>query len=132
MPSLFDCQGCHALIKGSDDTMRTEIDKLDQLWRTETPLVWSKRNDLPDFVFFSHQSHARVGVECETCHGDVMKQEQEAATGLIDPLDMGWCVDCHKEQHLVSPRFDLVLASRQEEAVQHAIRGSTDCQSCHR
>jgi c(7)-type cytochrome triheme protein len=52
--------------------------------------------ELPDFVFFSHASHAAAMVECTTCHGNVAIQE---TITLNQPLKMKWCVDCHKQSH---------------------------------
>ena len=51
---------------------------------------------LPDFVFFSHRSHAAAKVECKTCHGEV---NQQAKVELHRSTKMAACVDCHKENN---------------------------------
>ena len=74
-PSLAQCKTCHA------DFAERKI---------PSQLV----HELPDFVFFSHGTHASAKVECSKCHGNVA--EHETVT-LQQPLKMKWCVDCHKQ-----------------------------------
>jgi len=38
-------------------------------YRSGRSLVWSKLNDLPDYVYFNHSIHINKGVGCNTCHG---------------------------------------------------------------
>ncbi len=60
---------------------------------------------LPDFVFFSHGTHAGAGVKCDACHGNV------AAADFVtkeSKLNMMWCVNCHK-----------------------AAKANTTCTACH-
>ncbi|MDQ6666177.1 MAG: cytochrome c family protein [Acidobacteriota bacterium] len=54
--------------------------------------------ELPDFVFFSHATHANAEVECQSCHGEVMKSDTVQAA---HPMKMKWCVDCHKQNKAV-------------------------------
>jgi len=51
-------------------------------------------HELPDFVIFSHGTHATAKVECARCHGDVAAQE---SVSVQQALKMKWCVDCHKQ-----------------------------------
>ena len=71
-PDAQKCQGCHAAL---------EI-------RPPKPVYV-----LPDFVFFSHAKHAAAKVGCETCHGDVWRQDP---TTPFLAMKMKACVDCHK------------------------------------
>ena len=52
-------------------------------------------NELPDFVYFNHQVHVQAGFDCGKCHGDVAGMDRVAPA---HPLDMGFCVGCHREQ----------------------------------
>jgi len=39
-------------------------------------------------------------VPCETCHGDVGRM---ARVEQVQPLTMGWCLDCHREAQRTTP-----------------------------
>ena len=58
-----------------------------------TPIEWVNVHVLPDYAFFNHSRHVNSGVSCIQCHGrvDQMKEVQQ-----VEPLSMGWCLDCHK------------------------------------
>ena len=42
-------------------------------FRNREPLVWNRVNVIPDaaMVHFKHKPHARAGVSCDSCHGNV-------------------------------------------------------------
>lgn len=137
VPSLSDCLDCHRMVRGSEQQQQDEILQLDQLWLTKRPLVWIKINDLPDFVFFTHQAHTRLGFTCERCHGDVASQTEVADTGRIQDLTMSWCLECHSEKHRLDGMGQVVSSDPtvdlQTKTNDFTIRqGSIDCQSCHR
>ncbi len=73
------------------------------------PILWAKVNVIPDtaMVHFNHGAHARAGIECLTCHGDVASMT--VAAPVRNVADMGWCVECHREND-----------------------ASDDCLACHR
>ena len=50
-------------------------------------------HDLPDHVYFNHAVHLAKGVGCVTCHGRV---DEMAAVMQATSLNMGWCLDCHR------------------------------------
>jgi hypothetical protein len=136
IPSLSDCLSCHQLVKGSDETQQAEIAKLDHFWLLKQALAWNKVNDLPDFVFFSHQSHTQLGFACERCHGEVASLDATIVAGKIDNLTMGWCLACHVEKHQLDKngRVSLPVANNENQTppAELTIRqGSTECQSCH-
>ena len=60
---------------------------------TNTPLKWTRVNDLPDFVYFDHSIHVNKGIGCATCHGPV---DQMPLTWRANTLYMKWCLDCHR------------------------------------
>ena len=62
-------------------------------------LVWTRANDLPDFVYFNHSIHINKGVGCNTCHGPV---DRMPLMYNYASLQMEWCLNCHRnrEQYL--------------------------------
>jgi c(7)-type cytochrome triheme protein len=92
IPSVQKCMGCHTVIKPDSP----EIQKVAAYWQRNEPIPWTRVNQLPRFVYFSHQVHvAAGGVNCERCHGDVSKM---ALAEPVVKMNMGWCLDCHNQQ----------------------------------
>ncbi|MBK6940641.1 MAG: cytochrome c3 family protein, partial [Planctomycetes bacterium] len=103
-------------------------------------LAWRKVHDLPDYAFFNHSAHVNAGVGCVECHGRVDKME---VVEQVQPLSMGWCLQCHRDP---APRLRPVdqvtnmdwkpgedpaaLGKRLME--QNNIHPRTDCSTCHR
>ena len=48
-----------------------------------------------DYVIFTHAGHARGGVLCTECHGDVYGQQP---LKRFRDLTMKACVDCHQDR----------------------------------
>jgi c(7)-type cytochrome triheme protein len=71
------------------------IQQLQEYGDTGQEIPWQKVTYLPDHAFFSHQEHLSAGVACADCHGQV---EQMDRIWEIQPLQMGFCIDCHKIQ----------------------------------
>ena len=89
IPSVQRCVGCHRTILSE----QPEILKLLDYWENGTPIPWLRVHDLPDYVRFTHKAHLRAGLECARCHGDVTRMD---IAQQVEPLTMGWCVDCHE------------------------------------
>jgi hypothetical protein len=62
-------------------------------YRTGKSLVWTRLNNLPDFVYFDHSIHINKGVGCNSCHGPVNKMPLMFAQ---ESLQMEWCLNCHR------------------------------------
>jgi hypothetical protein len=92
MPSVAKCMGCHKVI----DPNNPEIQKVKAYWDKGQPIPWARVNQLPRFVYFSHEVHVTAGgIDCAACHGDV------GHMGVAHPvvrMDMGWCLSCHQKQ----------------------------------
>ncbi len=88
LPSVQKCMGCHKFA-GLD---KPGVQKLQEYWKSQKPIVWNKVHDLPDFVYFSHKRHIKAGIKCSQCHGDV--GNMTVAT-RVSSLGMGWCLNCH-------------------------------------
>ena len=104
----IDCRYCHTSVETSHfagiPPTKTCMNCHSQMWvgapmlepvresyRTGKSLVWTRVNDLPDFVYFNHSIHINKGVGCNTCHGPVdrmplMYQLRFAANGVVPRL----------------------------------------------
>jgi hypothetical protein len=129
VPSVATCMNCHAYVARE----HPEVVKLTEYWERGEPIPWNKVHDQPDFVYFPHQNHVRFFLEkhadagpfeaqrkaCAECHGDVWTFD----TGKrVEPLNMGWCLNCHKAEVKAAP----------EEIEAHRYAQLVDCLVCHK
>jgi hypothetical protein len=96
IPSANVCMNCH----GEVATGAPEVKKLREHWQKGEPIEWVKVHDLPDHARFSHQPHINRGVDCVECHGQVNTMDVVAT---VKPLNMGWCVNCHRQPQYKAP-----------------------------
>ena len=82
--------------------------------RRPRPVEWIRVHRVPDFVFFDHRPHVSAEVNCRRCHGAVETMEQ---VFQVEPLSMGWCVQCHRHES--------------DDGTQERVVASTDCAACH-
>ncbi|MGD8453878.1 MAG: cytochrome c3 family protein [Phycisphaerae bacterium] len=135
VPPTQTCQNCHAKI-------RTESDKLVTVRLSEQsgyPVPWIRVHDLPDYVYFDHSAHVRRGVGCVSCHGRV---DTMAVVRQVEPLSMGWCLDCHRHpdpqlrpvEHVTDMRWTPASMTVDDlrEISRRQVNPSTDCSTCHR
>jgi hypothetical protein len=89
IPPTKTCMNCHAQIW----TKAPLLEPVRESFRTDKSLVWTRVNDLPDFVYFDHSIHISKGVGCDTCHGPVdrMPMMYNYASLLME-----WCLACHR------------------------------------
>jgi Cytochrome c7 and related cytochrome c len=138
IPPTATCINCHKLIWADSDMLEPVRASL----RDERPIVWTRVHDLPDFAYFDHSIHVAKGVGCASCHGrvDQMPLMRQAA-----PLQMEWCVACHRHpEEEVRPRAEVF--NMKWEATDRAVLGPrlvkeygirsardlTSCSTCHR
>ena len=138
LPPTQTCMNCHQRIK----TTSPKLEPVRKSWASNQPVEWIKVHDLPDYVYFNHSAHVTRGVGCVECHGriDTMPEVRQ-----MEPLSMGWCLDCHRapDAHLRPPEFvtktdwkapdgedRIAYGHRLREA--NNINPSTDCSTCHR
>jgi hypothetical protein len=72
--------------------MQPILEPVRESFRSGKSLVWTRVNDLPDFVYFNHSIHINKGVGCNTCHGPVDRMPLMYNNAS---LRMEWCLDCH-------------------------------------
>lgn len=96
IPAVQVCAGCH--IPGGVPMVRADSAGVKQLvtyWQNKQAIPWVRIHDLPDHVHFPHMRHVKAGVQCQECHGPV---ETMAKVEQVAPMQMGWCLDCHKQK----------------------------------
>ena len=136
VPPTQTCMNCHSRIRAQS----AKLIPVRESYATGMPIEWVRVHDLPDYAYFNHSAHVRRGVGCVSCHGRVDKME---VISQVEPLSMGWCLDCHRnpEKHLrpqeyvtkmdwVPPEDQATLGKRLCEA--NNINPSVDCSTCHR
>ncbi|RZT97098.1 cytochrome c7-like protein [Ancylomarina subtilis] len=93
IPSANVCLNCHLIVREGRYSGKFEINKIHAAIENNKPIKWVRIHKLPDFVFFSHAQHVKVGKrECQECHGEVEKMH---ILRQVKDLSMGWCLDCH-------------------------------------
>lgn len=135
VPATQTCMNCHNQIKTDSPQLQTVRDS----WENDVPIQWVKVHHLPDYAHFSHASHVKAGVGCETCHGRIDQMEVVAQT---EPLSMGWCLECHRQPELyLRPTEEVTtmgyvqpadFVDRNLEKVRReGIQPPTNCSACH-
>jgi hypothetical protein len=139
VPPTHTCMTCHSQV-WTDSPL---LEPVQESYRTNTPILWNRVHDLPDFVYFNHSIHVDKGVGCATCHGQV---EEMALTYQAEPMTMGWCIECHRDPaQYVRPveevfSMDWHLPEDEQRALgrqlidEYGIREGylTECYVCHR
>jgi hypothetical protein len=89
IPPTKTCMNCHSQIWSNAPL----LEPVRESFRSGQSLVWTRVNDLPDFVYFNHSIHIAKGVGCNTCHGPVDRMPLMYNQAS---LQMEWCLDCHR------------------------------------
>jgi hypothetical protein len=103
VPPSATCMNCHG---NGVATGRPDVERLKKYHKENKPIQWIKVHDQPDFVYFNHSRHIARGVDCSKCHGNVAEM---AIVKQVESLNMGYCVNCHRENN-----------------------APNDCSTCHR
>ncbi len=136
IPPTGLCLNCHAQVWNKSPL----LDLVRASWFANKPIQWVRVNKVPDFVFFNHSIHVAKGVGCVECHGrvDLMPAVEQFA-----PLNMGWCLDCHRNPYARlrppdevtnmtwKPDRDPEVLGR-ELAKKNDVKPRTECWTCHR
>lgn len=159
IPSPNVCMNCHkvidsytgnALVDAEGKTVdgTTEIHKLydyagwdpqqQKYTKPSKPIEWVQVHNLPDYVYFNHSQHVKVGqVQCQTCHGNI---QQEDEVYQYATLGMGWCVNCHRTTkvqftdngyYTIFTKYEQQMKMHQIDSVTVEMQGGTECQKCH-
>lgn len=136
VPPTSRCMNCHAQVRSQSPL----LDPVRKSFFGGTPIVWSRVHRLPGFVYFNHSIHVMKGVGCVTCHGRV---DRMARVFKVEPMTMGWCLDCHREPEAhLRPLEEITSATwtppedggalGREIAARLGVGRLTDCSVCHR
>lgn len=164
IPSVNVCMNCHMAIKdyggkpltredGSAVNANAEIQKLYKYagWNPDTktydkpgkPIEWVRIHNLPDFVYFNHSQHVKVGQQhCQTCHGEIQNMDQ---VKQFADLSMGWCVNCHRTTNVqfndgqghgnkfysIYEKFHEDIKNHKYDSITVEKIGGTECMKCH-
>ncbi len=153
IPPTATCGNCHGGNRTKKDTVLGVVHEASSLLepiRTSleenTPIMWERVHDLPDFVYFNHAAHVTRGVSCVSCHGRVDKME---VVTQVEPMSMKWCLDCHRnpEPHIRDPKLVTQLDFKPTDengeeisarkygskwAKELNIKTNISCSTCHR
>ncbi len=112
IPPTQLCFNCHDKIRKDSP----EIQKIKKAMVEGKPIEWIKVHHYPDFAYFNHSQHVKVGkISCQECHGAV---ETMTKVKQVRELNMGWCLECHRKNE-ISPPTD------------HKSSKGGDCARCH-
>jgi len=133
VPATAVCMGCHTQIWNQSPLLEV----VRRSYFSGAPINWKRVHNLPDFVYFNHSVHIARGLACAQCHGDVGTM---ARVVQVQPLTMGWCLDCHRDaQHALSrtgvPTDAWDASVRMFIATpggDRQITSLTTCTACHR
>ena len=136
IPPTETCMNCHRQIWTNADL----LEPVRESYRSGTPIVWNRVNDLPDYVYFNHAIHVAKGIGCAECHGQVDEMPLMRQTAS---LQMEWCLDCHRDPgRRLRPRAEVFNMKwrppADAEAMQarlvreYDVKSLTSCSVCHR
>ncbi len=136
VPPTQTCMNCHTLVKVDSPKLQPLL----QSWQDKKPMEWVRIHNLPDYSYFDHSAHVNAGVGCASCHGNVAEMEEVMQ---VEPLSMGWCLDCHRNPDMHLRPLDQVTNMKWEPGADQAefaarvkeerkIAPPVDCSGCHR
>jgi len=139
IPPSKTCMNCHSQIWKDSPT----LEPVRESYRTGKPILWTRVDDLPDFVYFNHSIHVNKGIGCETCHGRV---DRMPLIYQQNSLQMQWCLNCHRHPYrYVRPRSEVFTMGYRPTEDQEVMgrrlvaeykiqdpRTLTSCSTCHR
>lgn len=136
VPPTQTCMNCHKLVLPESEKLLP----VRESFATRQPIKWIRIHELPQYAYFNHSVHLHAGVGCSTCHGNVAEMEKVM---LVQPLSMGWCLDCHRNPDMylrpqseltnmkwVPPADQLEFAARIKK--EKHIAPPENCSACHR
>jgi hypothetical protein len=115
IPPTKTCMNCHAQIW----TNASMLEPVRESFRSGRSIVWTRVNDLPDYVFFDHSIHINKGVGCDSCHGPVDRMPLMLAQNT---LQMEWCLNCHRApEKFLRPREQVFNMRYEQPAAYHPV-----------
>jgi len=143
IPSLNVCMNCHKVVKTESEEIHKIYYALGYDPATSKydstkmhPIQWIRIHNLPDFAYFNHSQHVKVGkIKCQQCHGPIQEMKE---VYQYSPLTMKWCIQCHKRtevDHKGNAYYDKLLSVhellKKNGKVTEAMMGGIECGKCH-
>jgi hypothetical protein len=136
VPPTETCMNCHWKVR----TESVKLLPVRESYANDTPIPWVRVHNLPDYAYFNHSAHLAAGVGCVSCHGRV---DQMPIVTQVQPLSMGWCLDCHRDPapHVRDPAEVTVMDWKPDPSKSGAqplakngrtLQPPTHCSGCHR
>jgi hypothetical protein len=137
LPPTSTCMTCHSQVWTNASLLAPVRESL----ANNTPIIWHRVTDLPDYVYFNHSIHIAKGVGCESCHGAI---ETMPLTYKAKTLTMDFCLACHRNPapnlRPKSAIYDTAWRRTSDTPSPAALldlyhvpdRTLTDCSLCHR
>jgi len=138
VPTASTCMNCHERIHPESPALAP----VREAHKEGKPLEWVRVHDLADYAYFDHSAHVNKGVSCVECHGRI---DQMEVVTQVEPLNMGWCIECHRDPAPHLRPLDQITnlgwepedgRSREEvgqELVElYNVNPRQDCSTCHR
>ncbi len=138
LPTAQTCMNCHSIVK-KDSPLLAPVR---QSYESGEPVPWVQIHELPDFAYFNHAIHVNRGVGCVECHGNVNQMD---TVSEVQPLSMGFCLQCHRTPELrvrepgdVYNLDSVTIAARSGDAAglkfvhDWKIKPPQSCTGCHR
>jgi hypothetical protein len=95
-PATSKCMQCHVTIAKN----KPSIQKLAEFSKSQKPIPWVRVYTVLQGVAWTHRTHLRAGVKCETCHGPVA--QMDAMSEVTSVITMYSCLNCHEMNHAKS------------------------------
>ncbi|QQS34591.1 MAG: cytochrome c3 family protein [Ignavibacteriales bacterium] len=113
VPAVATCMNCHTIARKD----RPDIIKLTEYYNEGKPIEWKRIHKVPDYAYFNHSVHINKGIDCTSCHGEIMQMEK---VGQMNSFTMASCLNCHRNAHDQLPYLEKVNL------------GPDNCFACHR
>lgn len=96
VPPTQTCLNCHNLVRAGAPAfaqLRASKNEDGTINPEAKSIEWRRIHKIADYAYFDHSAHVTVGVGCKSCHGRV---DQMPVVQQVEPLSMGWCLECHR------------------------------------
>lgn len=150
IPSLNTCMNCHKYVKASEKYNGKTSPEIQKIYDAigfdgenmeyiegfeQKPIEWVRIHNLPDLSYFNHSQHVVVGnLECQLCHGPIEEMDK---VYQYSTLQMGWCIDCHRERGIDSENNEYYeevhknMKAEGKDYITVAENGGLECSKCH-
>jgi hypothetical protein len=149
VPPTQTCMNCHSQVKTNSPKLKPVRDS----WESGDPVKWVRIHKIPDYAYFDHSAHLNIAggkaaVGCVECHGRV---DQMVVVQQVEPLSMGWCLECHRSARgrsgnvqsgvMLRPRNEVAnmtwepsesWTKEANEIAKGLVSPTVSCSGCHR